>query len=205
MKNLSLILNAVLILAVGVLYYLHFHPQDAMTRESPQAEITESTARTYGRIAFINIDTLLNNYDYYADLQDELMDKQSEMEAELNSRSQRYQTSALDYQDKLQKGLVTRSEAARLEEQLIQEQQNLIQFRDELSSQLAEEEQVRNRRLINAIMEYLKDYNTDYNYEFIFSNSFGDNMLFADDELDITYSVLGGLNAQYRTEKGSTP
>ena len=67
--------------------------------------------------------------------------------------------------------------------------------------QLAEEEQVRNRRLINNIMEYLVEYNKDYNYQFIFSNSFGDNVLFANEQLDITSSVLEGLNEQYESEK----
>jgi outer membrane protein len=69
--------------------------------------------------------------------------------------------------------------------------------------QLAEEEQVRNRRLINKIMVYLEEYNTDYNYQFIFSNSFGDNVLFANNKLDITKSVLTGLNEQYLQEKGT--
>jgi hypothetical protein len=51
-------------------------------------------------------------------------------------------------------------------------------------------------------MEYLKEYNTDQNYQFIFSNSFGDNVLFAIDQLDITYTVLPGLNEKYKAEKG---
>ena len=50
-------------------------------------------------------------------------------------------------------------------------------------------------------MVYLKEYNMDYNYQFIFSNSFGDNLLFANDDLDITNSVLEGINAQYESEK----
>ena len=83
----------------------------------------------------------------------------------------------------------------------MQEQQNLMQLRDQLSLELQEEEQVSNRRLINAIMEYLKEYNKDFNYQFVFSNSFGDNVLFANEELDITYSVLEGLNEQYESEK----
>ena len=83
----------------------------------------------------------------------------------------------------------------------MQEQQNHLQLRDELSLQLSEEEQVSNRKLIEALMVYLKEYNMDYNYQFIFSNSFGDNLLFANDDLDITNSVLEGINAQYESEK----
>ena len=200
MKNLSLILNAVLIVAVGILFYLHF---------STKGTAKPAVARTEGinlvqpdvPIVYVNIDTLLNNYEYFNDMQEDFADKQSELEAELNNRSRQYEASAMDYQNKVQKGLVTRREAAELEQQLMQEQQSLLQLRDELTLQLQEEEQVSNRKLINAIMEYLQEYNIDQNYQFIFSNSFGDNVLFANDQLDITYTVLPGLNAKYRAEK----
>ena len=200
MKNLSLILNAVLIVAVGVLFYLHFSSEKPSVGEQPPT--AGPNAQSSGMaIVYINIDSLLNNYEYFHDMQDEFADKQSELEAELNLRSRQYESSALDFQNKVQKGLVTRREAAELEQQLLQEQQSLLQLRDELTLQLAEEEQVRNRRLINKIMEYLVEYNKDYNYQFIFSNSFGDNVLFANKKLDITKSVLGGINEEYRKEK----
>ena len=93
---------------------------------------------------------------------------------------------------------MTRREAAELEQQLMVEQQNLYTLRDELTMQLSEEEQVSNRKLIDNIMEFLKVYNQDKGYQFIFSNSFGDNVLFANESLDITYSVLEGINEEYR-------
>lgn len=199
MKNLSLILNAVLIVAVGVLFYLHFStPKPEFKSSGPDTRPANTGAMS---IVYVNIDTLLNNYDYFADMQDEFADKQSELEAELNQKSKQYEASARDAQNKVQKGLVTRREAADLEQQLLAEQQALYQLRDEMTMQLQEEEQVRNRRLINKIMEYLEVYNQDYGYQFIFSNSFGDNVLFANDRLDITRDVLIGLNEAYRAEK----
>ncbi|MFC2115275.1 OmpH family outer membrane protein [Bacteroidota bacterium] len=199
MKNLSLILNAVLIVAVGVLFYLHFSSDKTSATGLSSAGGVNVVAPDMP-IVYINIDTLLNDYAYFQEMQDEFADKQSEMEAELNLRSRQYEASALDYQNKAQKGLITRREAADMEQQLMQEQQNLLQLRDNLSMQLAEEEQVRNRRLFNNIMEYLKEFNKDYNYQFIFSNSFGDNVLYASERLDITSLVLEGINAQYQKE-----
>jgi outer membrane protein len=203
MKNLSLILNALLIVAVGILFYLHFSSRGTAQPLTTVEEGGKSFLQPDVPIVYVNIDTLLNNYEYFKDMQDDFADKQSEMEAELNNRSRQYEASAMDYQNKVQKGLVTRREAAELEQQLLQEQQNLLQLRDQLTMELAEEEQVSNRKLINAIMEYLKVYNADQRYQFIFSNSFGDNVLFANDKLDITYSVLPGLNQKYRAEKGN--
>lgn len=199
MKNLSLILNAILIVAVGVLFYLHFAGTSTSVNNTP-LNIREGVAMPASGIVYVNIDTLLNNYLYFQELQGDFEDKQAEMEAELNNRGRQYETSALDYQNKVQRGLVTRREAAELEQQLLQEQQDLLELRDQLQAELAEEEMVGNRRLVNAIMEYLKEYNEDYNYQFIFSNSFGDNVLFANEGLDITNSVLEGLNAKYQSE-----
>ncbi len=198
MKNLSLILNAVLLVAVGVLFFLHFTsgPRAKKSKGSDSLHIATGVP-----IVFINIDTLLNNYDYYADLQNEIMDKQSELEAQLNSRTRTYEKNAKDYQDKVNKGLVTRREAAELEQSLYQEQQEILQLRDQLAAELQEEEQVRNRRLIENIMVFLKEYNKDYNYQYIFSNSFGSNILYAGDSLDITYPVLEGINKQYKEQK----
>jgi len=200
MKNLSLILNAVLIVAVGVLFYLHFS-SGGSTKAGPARPEGVNLVQPDVPIVYVNIDTLLNNYEYFQDMQQDFTDKQSELEAELNNRSRQYEASAMDYQNKVQKGLVTRREAAELEQQLMAEQQSLLQLRDQLTLQLQEEEQVSNRKLINAIMEYLKIYNAEQNYQFIFSNSFGDNVLFANDQLDITYIVLPGLNEKYRAEK----
>ena len=201
MKNLSLILNAVLIVAVGVLFYLHFSSAKTSSA-SPSSSQGASMMASDLSIVYINIDSLLNNYTYFSDMQDEFADKQSELEAELNLRSRQYEASAIDAQNKVQKGLVTRREAQELEQQLYQEQQGLLQLRDELTLQLQEEEQVSNRKLINNIMEYLVEYNVNHNYQFIFSNSFGDNVLYANESLDITKSVLEGINAQYLKEKG---
>ena len=200
MKNLSLILNAVLIVAVGVLFYLHFSAGKTPATGHVSAQGVNIVSADMS-IVYINNDSLLSNYIYFQDMQEEFADKQSELEAELNLRSRQYEASALDYQNKVQKGLVTRREAAELEQQLLQEQQGLLQLRDNLSMQLAEEEQVSNRRLINNIMEYLEEYNKIYNYQFIFSNSFGDNVLFANEQLDITKSVLEGINEKYEKEK----
>lgn len=198
MKNLSLILNGILIVAVGVLFYLHF----ASGPKVKKAGGTDSIVPITGvPIVFLNIDTLLNNYDYFADMQAEMQDKQSELEAQLTSRTRTYEQNAQDYQNKASKGLITRREAAELEQSLYTEQQEILQLRDQLALELQEEEQVRNRRLIENIMVFLQDYNKDYNYQFIFSNSFGSNILFARDSLDITYSVLDGINKQYREQK----
>jgi outer membrane protein len=141
----------------------------------------------------------------YADLKSKYTSKQQQFEAEMSNKSKNYQSGVLDYQNKVQKGLITRSTAAEMEQQLTSEQQKLLQQRDQYSMQLQEEEQVMNRQILNSIMEYLGEFNKVKGYNYILGNSFGGNVLYADKTLDITQEVLTGLNAKYRAEKGKEP
>ena len=61
MKNLSLILNAVLLVAVGVLFYLHF---SGGKPASGGSELQLSGVPGDVKIAYINSDSVFKNYDY---------------------------------------------------------------------------------------------------------------------------------------------
>ena len=64
----------------------------------------------------------------FLDRRNDLMAKQKSAEAELNSKGSQYEKGAKDYQDKVNKGLVTRATAAEMEQSLIQQQQELVSF-----------------------------------------------------------------------------
>ena len=71
----------------------------------------------------------------------------------------------MEYQEKSQKGLLLRSEAAKIEQQLGADQQNLMRLSESMQGQLAEESQVVNRKLLNNIVDYLKEYNKNGKYQ----------------------------------------
>lgn len=201
MKKVPLILNIVLLLAIAALYVLHF---TSKPKEEKAAQETTSRVQpilSSSGIAFVNFDTLLLNYNMFIDLRDELAGKQTASEAELTAEGQNFEREAADFQDKVQKGLVTRSTAQQMEQQLIAEQQRLIQLKDNLSLELMEEEQVMNRQVLYSILEYLKEYNEKYNYQYILSNTLGGALLYASEAFDITDDVLVGLNEKYDQEK----
>lgn len=203
MKRVNLIINIVIIIAVGILFFLHFTDKEETKPEQTESKLAEKNPTGKGEIAYINIDTLMNNMDIFYDMRDDLVEKQKSSEAELNSRSKSFEKEAIDFQGKVRKGLVTRSRAKEIEQELYLEQQNLITLKDKLSLELAEEEQVMNRKLIYFIIDYLKEYNKENNYQFIVSNSLGGPFLYATDKLDITSDVIEGINAKYAEERKS--
>lgn len=201
MKKLPYILIALLFVALAIMYYLHFSFINKTglggDDERPLREILEGNTA----IAYVNMDTLLARFDMYFDYQNHLRDKQKKLEAQLNTNSRSYERQVVDFQDKVQKGLVTRSQAQEMEMQLMKKQQDLLQLKDQLSLELMEEEQVMNRRLQFSIYEYLEEYNKDGEFEYILGYSFGGPILYSSDKLDITKEVIKGINEKYQKTK----
>lgn len=199
MKNVSLIINIVLVLAVAGLYALHFTSPDLSEEIAEYEERGEFQGSM--EIVYVNFDTLLNSYDMFFDLQKQFLEKQQKMEGELNTSSRSYERQVVDFQDKVQKGLVTRSQAQELEMQIMQVQQDLMQRREEYSRELMEEEQVMNRQLQHSIYDFLEEYNQRHSYQYILSHSFGGPFLYTNKSLNITKNVVDGLNQKYRDNK----
>ncbi len=199
MKKLPLILNIVLFLAVAVLFYFQFSSPGKAVKEQSGTFYSPDTSGFV--IAYIEFDTILMNYEMFIDLQDELMKKQTKAEAELNSKLQSWEKRAADYQDKMSKGLITRTNAMQIEQNLGQEQQDIIQLRDQMTRQLAEEATVMERQVRYAIVEFLEEYNKDKNFKYILGKSFGSNVMYASTSLDISSEVLEGLNKKYQEQE----
>jgi outer membrane protein len=195
MKKISVVLYVVLFAAVAVLFVLHF------TGGSKSNAGTHVSGKPGEGIAYVNIDTVIFNFDMANDRKNDLLAKKNSAEAELNSKGEAYQKGVNDYQDKVNKGLVTRSAAQQIEQALMQQQQEVVSLRDKLQQDLMEEQNVMNRQVIDYITKFLEENKSEYNYQYILGKSFGSLVLYSDQGLDITKQVLAALNKKYKTEK----
>ncbi len=204
MKKTSLIINGILIIAVIVLFVLYFtHPKSS----SQQTNLT-ARADTAGNpalsIAYVNMDTLMANYDFSVDLQEKLAKKQKVSEDKLTTRGQKWQNKVSEYQNNMKRGLVTRSEAQKIEQQLSQEQQEILKLKDDLASKLMEEQQVSTRKVLYSITDYLNEFSKVHHYKYILSTTtLGGTILYGDKNLDVTQEVLEGLNKKYESIRDS--
>lgn len=197
MKKLSIALFAVLFVGVACLFFLHFTGK----KDGKSAKETSQTEVQAQGIAFVNIDSVIFKFDMFFDRRADLMEKQKKAEAEYNSKENQLKKSAADAQEKVNKGLVTRAQAAEMEQALYQQQQELLALQQKLQSDLVEEEQVMNRQIVDYITSYLEENKSQYNYQFILGKSFGSPVLYGDSGLDITQKVLDALNLKYKEEK----
>ncbi|MDR2886404.1 MAG: OmpH family outer membrane protein [Bacteroidales bacterium] len=199
MKKISIILYAVLFLAVIGSYALHFTGKK--TGNAASGESATIAGVPADGIAYVNIDTIIFKFDMFQDRRNDLLDKQQKAEVELNAKGSRYERDARDFQDKVSKGLVTRATAAEMEQALMQQQQEFINLRDQLQASLMEEEQVMNRQVIDYITKFLEENKSNYNYSYVLGKSFGSVVLYGDSSLDVTGMVVEGLNKKYQAEK----
>ena len=76
-------------------------------------------------------------------------------------------------------------------------EQKLQELDARLSQELLTEQQKLNEQLRDTVVAQLKVYNKDKGYHIIYSNTMGDNILYAQDGYDITAELLEYLNKNY--------
>src|SRR5688572_16260849 len=93
MKNLSLILNAVLLVAVGVLFYFHF---------SGGSRETSSSASSVNpgdlQVAYIKSDSVVKHYEYFEANRVQLESKTEKLRQEYRNRAIGLQNEIQTYQ-----------------------------------------------------------------------------------------------------------
>ncbi len=168
---------------------------------SSTAASSDSTAvAPTGAIAFVRYDSLISQYDMYNDLRASYEEKVGKAESEITSKGRSLERAMMSFQEKVQNGLMTRSQAQTEGERLQQREQNFMQEREVMMGELAEEEQVMLNRIQYSIDQFLAEFNKDYRYSFILSTTGNMPILSANPAHDITAEVVEGLNKAYAAD-----
>lgn len=205
MKYLNIITQSVLAVAILILFILHFNCNKKCTKQcsNNNTEVSESIKNIKGNVAYVDIDTLVNNYNYYKDLKSKFEQKQKRLESEFENKKQLLNKKGQDLQYKMSKHLILQSEAEQQYAQLQQEGLELQQHGQELTMQLGEEEQVLLNQLMEEITQFLKNNNKNNSVQLILGSKFGGTVLYGNDSLNITKAITSGLNEEY-AKKQST-
>jgi outer membrane protein len=195
MKNLSLILNVVLLVAVVFLYVLHFSP-------SGKVEATSSASDTSAvnlKVAYIQSDSVLKHYEYLKVNRVQLEAKTKKMDQDLRNRTSGLEKEIAAYQRNV--STMTLGQVRAVEEDLGKKQQNLQMYQQSLQQQLMQEEAKLNKELYDRITTFLKGYGEDKGLQVVLKFDPTSDVLYGGESLDITQDVITGLNASYEEEK----
>ena len=194
MKNLSIGLNVLLLIAVIVLYVLHFSGNGKSTSNQGGT----ATVNADAKIVYINMDTLLNNYTQSRELNEAFLKKLEANRTELNIKVKNFDREAAEFRNKVENnGFMTRERAEQAQMDLMIKQQNLQKLQQEMTENAQREQMEINRKLYDAITNFLTEYNKAKGFQLILSTTLGGNVLFAQEGFDITNEVVSQLNEQY--------
>ena len=125
MKNTSLILSIVSLVAVVVFGALTLTKGGKSNEVNAEGAAVEAAAK--GDIVYIDLDRILMEYDMANDLRSVVETKIQNIQAEVNRRGKKLENDIVDFQNKIDKGLMTRSVAEAQSQKL---QQQLLDSRD---------------------------------------------------------------------------
>jgi outer membrane protein len=200
MKNLSIVLNVILLVAVIVLYALFFTSGNRNAGVSSRNDTTNLDLK----IAYINSDTVLKYYDYLKVQKDQLESKTTKLKQDFRQRAVGLDSEIKAYQRNV--STMTLGQVRAVEEDLAKKQQNLQMYEQTLSQQMMEEEAKLSRELYDRVTTYLKEYGSEKGLQLVLKYDPTSDVLYGTSGIDITQDVIAGLNQAYETEKnGSTP
>ena len=151
------------------------------------------------RIAYVEVDSLMTQYEFCKEFSLILQKKSNNARNTLNAKGQQLQSAMVNFQQKLQNNGFTSREQAESQQAAIQrQQQSLQELQARLENELASETQKYNDALRDSLQHFLKDYNKDKAFDLILTKQ-GDNILYAAKRFDITNDVINGLNKRYKS------
>lgn len=197
MKNTSIFNNVRVVFALMGMTALVAGCNNASKKDNE-----EDSAGKTPSIVYVNTDSLLLNYDFAKDLNEELMKKEEKSRTDFNVKARVFQQDAGEFQRKVQNnGFLSLDRAKQEEQRLAARERELQELNNQLSNQLMMEQNNMNKQLRDTIVNYLKSIQKTEGYQMVLSNTMGDNVLFADPSTDITKKVIEGLNKRYAINK----
>ena len=199
MKNLSLILNIVLLFAVGYLFYSDFAVKKKVAAVSSSAKALRSadSSGQHAGIAYVELDSLNENITYFKQRRKELEQQQKAIEADLANDYKGLEAKQNAFYQKNPNANPEDVQNLRL--QLAQGQQE-IENKKQTQMQLLQQKSFELMEFIQKnLKEFLADYNKEKKYQYILTSGSGiDLLIYKDSSLDITQDVIAGMNEKLK-------
>lgn len=218
MKNsLQLAFNALLAIAVAVLFYLHFASPAAPAARKPVAVVkpTDSTGTVTTvpadetealvavadtqKVAYVESSKMLDGYQGMKDARKSFETKARRWEAQNQTLVRGFQTAVQQYQQKAES--MTQEQRATTEQQLQQRQAQVGQEQEKLQRQAGEEEAKMTQQVLERINKQIEKYGKQNGYRLILIAAPSGTIAYGRKDLDITNAVLKHLNDEYRGAK----
>ena len=223
MKNpVQLTINAILLLAVAGLYFLHFNHKvaapaiatdksvavlaspnldtadttDAAATETAVATPAPATGSFDGKLAYVESNKMLDGYQGMKDARKSFESKARGWEQQNQSMLASFKAAVEAYQK--QAPSLSAEQRAATEQKLQAQQQQVAQRQQQLQGQAQEEEGKLTQKVLESVNKKVEAYGKAHGYKLILIAAPSGTIAYGEKDLDITAPVLTYLNAEYR-------
>ncbi len=193
MKKGTLIFNSLVVIAIIVLFVLHFCSKSSSCKQS--VAISTNVPKGNFKIAYFDMDSIQTNYTYFKEIAKELTDLEQKKHNEVAEKKNEYMKVMKQYQDK--GASMTQAEMAKAQKDMEQRDRDLQLFQQASASELQDVNFKKLHEVKKRIEDFLKDYNKDKGYNYIIINS-TELIYYKDSAYNITNDVIKGLNDLYK-------
>lgn len=198
MKNFSIALNIVLVVAVAVLFYL------VLSNKQPKApvygpQVADSASPASFKIAYFESDSLEKQYEYYKEARTKIRAKEEENGRVMTGMRSRYTSRLKELQQRA--NTMSQNEQQAAQQELAQMEQEFEATGQRLQQDMQAESMRHLQEVKNKIQAFLKDYAREKGYIFVFGSNEYDYLYYKDSTRDITSDVVKLLNERYKAEK----
>ena len=194
-----LTLNIVLLVAVGVLFFLFFKGKDKAATDT-KTRFPSDTAATWQHIpvAYFDMDSVEANFSLFKQMQTEVVKR----EAGINDTINQMRTAFQNYYQKLQAqgASLTQRQRDSLGNELAQMDMQIKNRATELNQNYQTYYMSKQQEIVTLIKNYCKEFNKDRRYSYIIAREPG-LFYYTDTAYNVTYELLKGLNAFYAKKK----
>ena len=197
MKKFLIVFNILLAIAVAYLFYIHFTYVATDEHEKNQNAIIAANAM---KIAYFDLDTLQNNYEYFKEMRTYLTGKKDVMDQKLNKIRSDYTAKVNDYNKRGPS--LSQTEQSQMQQELGAMNNNYQQQEQALGEDLQSETMEKMVDVRTKIQDFLKTYSKQKGYSYVFATSSDDNVMYYKDTLkNITPDLVKQLNVLYLATK----
>jgi outer membrane protein len=209
MKQVSLIVNIILVAAVAVLFYLYsslkknveaLGMQTVTTLQTPATLNVNTGSLKDAKIAYLNIDSLDYNYEFILDNSKEMRAREASLQNQYSGMVAKFQADYQELQQAAQAGLRPQAELEK-EKVRLEQMQYEIAAKEKQMQQLQEEVGKKQGEMLKKVSSFISTYNNGrYDYILAYTANVS-SVLYARPGLDLTKEILEGLNAEYKAGK----
>ena len=194
-----LALNIVLLIAVGILFFLFFNKKDDTSSGTP-ARTDPDTAPQWQHtpVAYFDMDSIEANFVLWKQVQAEVVKREAGINDTINQMRNGFQS----YYQKLQAQSANLSPRQKdsLSNELAQMDAEIKNRTSDLNQKYQTYFMTRQQEIVTKIKSYCKEFNKDKKYSYIIAREPG-LFYYTDTAYNVTSELLKGLNAFYSKKK----